>query len=105
MKVVFCPVCRRVKFDPSRALDEITGVDPEVDSEINEEFEEVRSEQLRKYANDLTFGERTIVWLPLSDEEWGALQIIINSNTLLTLVGNYVDYPEECPDCQKAYQN
>jgi hypothetical protein len=105
MKVVFCPICRRVKFDTSRALDEIVGVDPEIDFEINEEFEEIREEQCRKFAEDLAFGEDGIVWETLSDEEWGALQIIINSNPLLILVGNYVDYPEECPDCQKAYQN
>ena len=116
MVLTYCTVCRRVRIDAVEAR-EIEASFHEEEALGQEELLEIISEAedeeaLSYISQSLDLQTRQCItvpedfkdeaWVKLSDQEWGAIQIILNSPSLLYLVKNYADYPVICLDCLVA---
>jgi hypothetical protein len=91
-------------------FDEAESLEKEDWMEIIDETED--EDELLKISNSLELQTRQRIsvpddfngeiWVKMSDQEWGVVETILNSPTLLYLVDNYSDYPKICPDCLAA---
>jgi hypothetical protein len=116
MVIMYCSVCRRIRIDAAEAREMVADFNAAESMEkadishlIDEIDDPIKLEQLSASLN-LQIRRRVDVpdefqgedWVKLSDKEWGAIQVILESPSLVYLVGNYADYPEICPDCAIA---
>lgn len=113
MVLTYCTICRRVRIDFTEAR-EMEADFREAEASEEEEFLEMIDKA--ESEEDIDFLSASIdlktrrcltvpedykgeTWVQLSDQEWGAIQIILSSPNLLYFVENYADYPVICPDC------
>jgi len=112
----YCIDCRRVKIDIPKIKKMAADFDEQEDLDKEELLSSIDksndAEELEKLTNfmmcqtsykaDIPTDCQEEIWVVLSDQEWGAIETILNSSNLLYLVDNYRDYPVICPDCLKA---
>lgn len=113
MIITYCPICRRIKIDAAEARQ--MAADFNTDEILERQdtsimLEEAEEEEKLEILASLEMQTRVCVninddfqgedWVKISDQEWGAIQTILNSPNLLYMVDNYADYPIVCPACR-----
>ena len=116
MVLTYCTICRRIRIDAVEAR-EIETFFHEAEASEKEDLLEIINEtedekELSYISESLDLQTRQCItvpedfkgeaWVKLSDQEWGVIQTILNSPSLLYLVENYADYPVICPECLAA---
>ena len=116
MVLTYCSICRRIRIDAAEAREMAAVFQAEEaleQEEMAQEISEAESEEEIDFIS-MSFETQTRkcvtapedfdgeFWVELSDQEWGAIQSIVSSPSLLYLVDNYADYPVICPHCLAA---